>query len=618
MKNNQSNYKYQISGIEPNYSYNQTQNLAFDQSAISTSGYSNRDKLAMGIREQQNFINNNNNFKPTNSFNVSSNTNTAFNENLTDYSQYNINKGFSTNKPIQLMPSNENKHTTLYDNLNDNLLRESLKEYRLNIDSSDRNIELYPDPFNYVIHLGPVSNSGINATSISKTSIKQELKSLGKKNKKNKSDNSNIHEEIFSNEIKDVFNNKIFLFDNPDAIKKYTINLEKSFNPYIIRDFDNISWIKLDCAVVPKYNSICINSQWDYCRKHTHKKKFIRDEYDRQKDYILLNQRYIPNDTNDYNPLGDRFIQIFIKELQSLRNFGTNAITDKSFILIYDKTLGALYLKLIPYSASKFYKDSLLGNLTRLSIQFYDSWGNPLKINTDCIDYEKNQLANTKILNPEYCDFSELFTFLTSMQNFNTNSNEKSNENFIEFIKNFNEIIKCFITINYDIEYIIPFYNSFNYDDSLTLSTNNIDSNTNSNTNLKFNVNCANPKQIQLNTTIFNIDNIYEEFDNFIDIKTNGFVEKIKISKSKRKIKLGINEFINNVIWFNFDFAFKEQILFNLKSLLDNYIGFGFNILDSLKNEIANIPVNKNFQNFLTFLVGIWENELNTKIEYSN
>lgn len=98
----------------------------------------------------------------------------------------------------------------------------------------------------------------------------------------------------------------------------------------------------------------------------------------------------------------------------------------------------------------------------------------------------------------------------------------------------------------------------------------------------------------------------------------NGFVERIKITKSGKKIKIGINDYINNVIWYNFNLEFKEQIIYNLNSLFDNYINFGFEILDSLKNEIANIPVNKNFQNFLTFLVGIWENELNTKIEYSN
>ena len=53
-----------------------------------------------------------------------------------------------------------------------------------------------------------------------------------------------------------------------------------------------------------------------------------------------------------------------------------------------------------------------------------------------------------------------------------------------------------------------------------------------------------------------------------------------------------------------------------MKALVFNYNNFGFQILDLLKTEIVNIPINKNFQNFLTFLLGIWEDELNTKIDY--
>jgi hypothetical protein len=59
-----------------------------------------------------------------------------------------------------------------------------------------------------------------------------------------------------------------------------------------------------------------------------------------------------------------------------------------------------------------------------------------------------------------------------------------------------------------------------------------------------------------------------------------------------------------------------NSIHYNVKSLDFNYRNFGFEILDKLKTELTNIPANKNFQNFLTFLVGVWEDELNTKIDY--
>ena len=574
---------YQISGIEPNYSYSGIQDLPFDQSSISTSGHNTRGGLVKAVEDQQQFVNNYNNFKPLSTFdNIETNSSNL--QNLNNFSQFNIIKGFQSNKPIEFMPDNKNKHETLYDNLGENLMKESVREYRLNIDSSDRDITIYPDPFNYVVFLGPVTNSGINA-SVSRTNIKTELKNINKKNRNNKNFDQND-----KNDIKDAMNDKIFLFDNPDAIKEYTINLEKSFNPYIIRDFINVSYVKLDCAVVPRYNSIAINRCWDFCRKKHHKKNFFKDEYDRIKDYIILNDRYIPDDKNEYNPLGDRFIQIYIKELQSIRNFGTNPVTDKSFILIYDKTLGALYLKLIPYSATKTYKDSLLGNLTRLTLEFYNSWGQPLKINTDAIDYEKNQILNTKIIDPQKYNLSNILL---------------SDEKIKKVIENFNEIIKCFVMINYDIEVLIPFYTPENFDESQAIF---FDS------KLKFHDECINDQKIKINEKLFDVKNIYEELDSFVT--ESGFVNKIKITKSNKKVKLSIDEYLNNVIWFDLNLDLLNSIHYNIKSLDFNYRNFGFEILDKLKTELTNIPVNKNFQNFLTFLVGVWEDELNTKIDY--
>ena len=291
--------------------------------------------------------------------------------------------------------------------------------------------------------------------------------------------------------------------------------------------------------------------------------------------------------------MGDRFVQIYIQELQSIRNFGTNAITDKSFVLIFDKILGALYLKLIPYSATKTYKDSLLGNLTKLSIQFYDSWGKPLTINTEPIDYEKNQLLNTKIINPEKYNIENLLE---------EDINQPDTKD--KFIEHFNEIIKCFIIINYNIGLIIPFYTQNNLSENIVKKIN-------------FHEDCEDYKTIYLNEKIFEVKDLYEELNSFVcPDSPSGFRERIKISKSDKKIKLSIDEDINNVIWFDFNKENKNKIISNIRAFDFNYRNFGFKILDTLKTEIVNLPVNKNFQNFLTFLVGVWEDELNTKINY--
>lgn len=598
-KNTYSNYK--MSGIEPNNELQGNQGLEYDQSSISSSGYPNNNSLSNAVNQQKQFVSNYSNYHPLSTFDTTETQNSSNSsnlENLRNFAQFGIEKNFMSNKPISFMPDTKNKHETLYDNLNENLLKESIKEYRLNIDSIDRDVRIYPDPFNYIVSLGPVTNSGINS-SVARTNLKQDLKcELKNQKKKHMNITKNYleqeerrYKEHMVDDLTDAVQSEIFVFDNPKAIKEYTLNLERSFNPSIIRDFKNVNYIKLDCAVIPKYTSICINECWDFCRKSHHKKKFFKDEYERIKDYIILNDRYIPDEKNEYNPLGDRFIQIYIKELQSTRNFGTNPTTDKSFLLIFDKTLGALYLKLIPYSATKVYKESLLGNITKLSIQFYDSWGKALKINTSSIDYEINQITNTDIIEPSKYNIND---YLTEM---------RGEKKLKSTITHFNEIIKCFVMINSNIHQSIPFYTQENFNLQLN--------------KINFHSDCMEYKTIELNTKIFNHENIYLELDSFVS--SEGFIEKIKITHvGNKKVKLSIDEYINNVFWFDFDKSNIEKIISNIKAIDFNYKNFGFKILDMLKKEIINIPTNKNFQNFLTFVLGIWEDELNTKIDYNN
>ena len=328
-----------------------------------------------------------------------------------------------------------------------------------------------------------------------------------------------------------------------------------------------------------------INSEWNHCRQNHHKKKFIKDDYDRVKDYTLLNLRYIPNDQTEYFPLGDRFVQIYIKEINNNYSFGTNEITDKSFIMIFDKILGTLYFKLTPYSAIKTYKDSLLGTINKLSIKFYDSWGNPLKLNTDDIQYETKQILNTDLIMPEKYDICNII---------------KDHDFKKWYIEKINEIIKCFITINYDIYHKIPLYSSKCMKELKGLCFNN---------------DCINPQEIILNQTIFKVDNIYQEFNEFVT--SNGFIDVVKKTINDKCVRLSIDEYINNIIWYSNETK-NDNINNNIQALNHNYVNFGFNILDKLKQEVINLPSSKIFQNYLTFVMGQYNNELNTKIDYNH
>ena len=376
-----SNPNFQLSGMQPNYTYDGQMNLAFDASVIPQGGFATKEGLEGDIGARQQYIDNYNNFMPSSTFTRPEN-NSGKLENLRDFSQNSFKDNFTDVKPELFMLDTKNKHNTLYDNLNDELLKETITEIRLNIDSHDRDIEIYPNPFEYVVTLGPVVNSGNNPTVVSRTNIKQELRENQRNNSKKYSKNFNpgnfnnpnnpLNEELFKgvtieNEAITNYSTSLnpndrnnplnsiqitadaFIFDSPELIVDYTNNLKKSYNPYLIRSFDNIKFIRLDAGILPKYNTVKINREWILCRKSNYQRKFIKDDYERIKDYTLLNSRYIPDDTSEYNLQSDRFVQIFVREISNSNNLGTNPVNNKSFVLVFDKNFFQTFSVIFEY-----------------------------------------------------------------------------------------------------------------------------------------------------------------------------------------------------------------------------------------------------------------------------
>ena len=603
MKNNSNNPpNYQISGSQPNYTYKGNQNLNFDSSYISQSGYANEVLLAKGVAEQQKFVNANNNYTPLNGFYQTEN-NSANLENLRDFSQFNIEENFVKTKPLLNMLNTKYQNDTLYTNLNENLMKESIMEIRLNIDSIDRDVFQYPDPFNYIVTFGPIVNSGIGS-SIARTNIKEDLKKIGKKKIPLNTHNIQYEENLIYDDVSATEN----------LIIDYTNKLKIIYNPFITRSFENIKFIRLDNVVLPRFDCLKINSDWDFCKDtNNHNKTYIKDEYERIKNLIILNNRYIPNDNLSCSLFTDRFIQINIKEIESNLNFGTNTISNKSFIVYPDKQVGILYWRGNPFYALKTFKDSLLGNINRLSIRYYNSWGQPITLNTTHISYETTQILNTDIINL-HCLQIEKFK-------------DEKNRNWL--INKLNEIIKCFIIINFNIKKIIPFYNTedinpkkyisqnshsksnlISFSNSSSSNYSNEDSKENSSNNID-NIDCDYPKyfNIILNKDKYIVKNIYKDLNEFVTI--NGF-----ITIKKNGFCVDIDEYLNNIIWYDLNKKCVQNIIYNLEAILNNYRLFGFKILDKLKVEIINIPLNPYFQNNLTFVMGQYTNELNTKIDF--
>jgi hypothetical protein len=100
----------------------------------------------------------------------------------------------------------------------------------------------------------------------------------------------------------------------------------------------------------------------------------------------------------------------------------------------------------------------------------------------------------------------------------------------------------------------------------------------------------------------------------FVSLK--GFINVNKITTTGKVISVTINEYINNVFWYNYDKNFISEITHNIMALYNNYVNFGFKVLDRLKTDAIGIPLNKYFQNHLQFVLGTYGIELSTKVNY--
>ena len=335
-------------------SNNNPNKLHFDTSSISQNGFSNSNTLGRGVVQQQQFVSNYNSYQPNSTFSSGDNTSKTQGQNFRDFSQYNTEKAFQQNKVIEKMPDNKYQQNTLYDNLNDNLNKEQIQEYRLNIDSMDRDVTLYEDPFSFSTIFGPVVNSGLDSTIQrieTKNQLKNEIKKINKQRKPN--------QPVTASQA-DFDDDMLIINSNPNILVNYDNTLKRIYNPYITRDFINVKFIRLDNVVLPRFNKVIINSNWNYCTScygincescylSQNPGQLITDDYQRIKTEMIKNDRYIPDD----NPLPNEFFDTSCSDVDVN---GVNEFLVPVYVLyvILADTCTALILAVVKPNADAF------------------------------------------------------------------------------------------------------------------------------------------------------------------------------------------------------------------------------------------------------------------------
>lgn len=91
---------------------------------------------------------------PKNKFNPITTTNIR-NKN---YSENKLDKVFKPNHEIIEKTNFKNNNELLHNNVGENLLSEFVTEYNIHIDSADRKISVYPNPYHFIVHFGSEGN----------------------------------------------------------------------------------------------------------------------------------------------------------------------------------------------------------------------------------------------------------------------------------------------------------------------------------------------------------------------------------------------------------------------------------------------------------------------------
>ena len=535
--NPQNTPNYQISGIVPNESAN------WQQQHIDP--------------QQEKFIQNYNSYHSSSAFNQHENNRQNL-ENQKNFSQFNIGANFVEPVPMSLMDPMVYKQNTLYNNLHSNLMSEAVMRYRITIDSSDRNYELFPNSFDYVINFGIVERNDLE---FSKPSIHDLLRSEERKN------NKYIRKRVVPEPIVKKLDNNNLNIDNfyfEDEHSKFKAR------GFVIQNFKNVKYVEIQNVVLPQHNVLGINHDYNYCG--CNKYKYFKDDMEHHRHNVLCNFRYIQSDVRD-SLYRDRFIQMEIKELQSEYNLGTNESLNRCFSMFPDKPFGIQYYRSICYSSIREFQTSLLGNINRMTISFYDSEGIPLTINTDSCKYEMEQIQKTKLINPINIKIDDASLYSI-------------------FVNDFINYIMCFVAINHDISLLIPFYGDkkdcvyHNFTDECHKET----------------------KLVTLSCCEFDVENIYESLNEFIT--PNGFISVEKTTRGCSKKLVTIQEYLMSIMFYEGNH--------NLKPLFFNYESYGLELLKRLKLEILEIPRRKNLQNTISLVIGVYQNELNTMINYTS
>lgn len=232
-----------------------------------------------------------------------------------------ITESFEPNHPMIEPIDYRNKNHLIHNNVSTNVLDEHVVEYRMNIDSLDRDINYYLDPFYFTVKFNPPGGS----------SVKEEM------------------------------------YRNPKCKEKGTIIKETHFNPspepHINKEFRNVKYIKLENIVLPLYSETIEEDD-----------VIIFDPTSR-----LIDDRFTSLVIKELE--WERTVATYDNVTRYDPNTGKLYTPPRQFSVLLPDKVGKYYFTGLPFYGSRVYNNSLLGNINQMTFDFRDSCGAPIRYN---------------------------------------------------------------------------------------------------------------------------------------------------------------------------------------------------------------------------------------------
>lgn len=243
-------------------------------------------------------------------------------DNLPNMSNFDL--AYKTNNHIIEPIDYDNKNDILHNNIARNVLDEHVVEYRINIDSLDRDINIYPNPFNFKVKFNPPSGGITRSESIKNGVL--------------------------------------------ESVNQY---INGPPRPHINKEFKNVKYIKLDNIILPQYSNLILED----------------DIVDFDPDSFLVDDRFIALVIEELNCNRIFCTSDGSMRINPNTGF-MNTPPRPFAHIFPERLLGKNYYTGTPYYGSKIYLNSLLGNINSLTIKLYDSCGTLLKYNNQLTQAE--------------------------------------------------------------------------------------------------------------------------------------------------------------------------------------------------------------------------------------